>query len=168
MQQYTQTLKEDYPSQAFRVGEWYVIPERSVLMSLNGDVVDLEMMAIELLNYMALNRNEVLSVDTLMDNIWEGKIVTQGTVRRIISVLRKALQDDSKHPTYIQNIPKRGYVLIAEVAFDETIKAFPTQQTLARPAEKEALQTADAQISVPQENVPRSKNMLAAQPCWLQ
>ncbi len=86
-----------------------------MLQSESGEVVELEWMAVELLTYMANHAGEVISIDELMDNVWTGKIVTHSTVRRIISLVRKALKDDIKSPTYIQNIPKRGYVLIAEV-----------------------------------------------------
>ena len=118
MQQSIETIGAESPNRNFRVGDWIVVPERSCMVKLSGESVELELMAIELLNYMANNPNQVLSIDALMDHVWIGKIVTQGTVRRIISILRKALHDDPKHPTYIRNIPKRGYILIAEVELD--------------------------------------------------
>lgn len=120
MKDNVQHVIENNNKNSFNVGEWTVQPERSCMVSANGNVVEIEMMAVELLKYLALHQNNVISVDTLMDNVWAGKIVTQGTIRRIVSILRKALNDDTKHPTYIQNIPKRGYVLIAPVSFDIT------------------------------------------------
>ncbi|MGQ8367089.1 winged helix-turn-helix domain-containing protein [Glaciecola sp. 1036] len=99
------------------VGEWIVHTELSMLQSRHGELVEMEWMAIELLNYMANHKGEVLSIDDLIDNVWTGKVITPGTVRRIISLLRKALGDDIKNPQYIQNIHKRGYVLIADVGY---------------------------------------------------
>lgn len=138
MKDNAQHVIENNKKNTFKVGEWTVQPERSCMMSANGDIVEIEMMAVELLKYLALHQNKVISVDILMDNVWAGKIVTQGTIRRIVSILRKALNDDTKHPTYIQNIPKRGYVLIAPVSFD--IADIDTKVAISNTSEKNSVQ----------------------------
>lgn len=107
----------------FRVGDWVIYSELSCIRSVNGEVVELELIAIELLNYMVSKSGEVVSIDELMENVWSGRIVTHGTVRRIISILRKAFGDDPRSPTYLRNIPKRGYVLIADVSQVEVAAA---------------------------------------------
>lgn len=98
-----------------QVGDYFIYPELSVLQTESGDVIEMECMAIDVLSYMASRCGEVISIDELMEQVWTGKIVTHSTVRRIISLIRKAFNDDVKSPNYIQNIPKRGYVLIAQV-----------------------------------------------------
>lgn len=108
---------EDNKNQgSIQIGDWLVHSEHSMIQSVSlGRIVELECMAIDLLMYMSQHKDRVISVDELMENVWTGKIVTPGTVRRIISLVRKAFSDDAKSPRYIQNIPKKGYVLIAEV-----------------------------------------------------
>jgi len=103
--------------QTLQIGDYFIYPEYSMLQSESGEVVEMECMAIEVLNYMASRSGEVVSIDELMEYVWTGKVVTQSTVRRIISLLRKALKDDVKSPNYIQNIPKRGYILVADVTY---------------------------------------------------
>jgi DNA-binding winged helix-turn-helix (wHTH) protein len=41
--------------------------------------------------------------------------VTQGSVYQAVAELRRILGDDREHPSYIENLPRRGYRLIAPV-----------------------------------------------------
>ena len=52
-----------------------------------------------------------------MESLWPGVIVGEDTLARAVSRLRKALGDETKAPTYIETLPKRGYRLIADVKF---------------------------------------------------
>jgi TolB-like protein/Tfp pilus assembly protein PilF len=52
----------------------------------------------------------------LLDEVWPNVVVTQGSVYQAIGQLRRILGDESEHPRYIENLPRRGYRLIAPVA----------------------------------------------------
>ncbi len=108
---------------SFQVGDWFVFTDFSYIEHQDGRREELEWMALEVLRYLASRQGQLVSVDELMDKVWTGKIVTEGTVRRIISLLRKAFGDDAKTPAYIQSIPKRGYVLIAPVQSTQDMPA---------------------------------------------
>jgi serine/threonine-protein kinase len=58
---------------------------------------------------------EVLCKDELLNTVWEGAFVGEDSLTQAISMVRSALGDDPRNPTYIQTIPKRGYRFIAEV-----------------------------------------------------
>ena len=58
---------------------------------------------------------EVVSKDELIDGVWEGRIISEGTLTNTIAELRGALGDDARNPRYIETIPKRGYRLICPV-----------------------------------------------------
>ena len=57
-----------------------------------------------------------LSVEELLDRVWAGVVVTPDSVYQAVASLRRILGDDAKEPTYITNIPRRGYSLVAPVA----------------------------------------------------
>lgn len=69
----------------------------------------------DVLVFMAGRRDEVLSKETIIDEVWAERYVGDGVLRRQIVELRRALGDDTRHPSYIENIPKRGYRLVARV-----------------------------------------------------
>ncbi len=101
----------------FKVGDWVVNPSTGLLKK-KGDEVKLEPKAMEVLVYLAKNQGEVVSREALEANIWTGVIVGYDAVSGSIIKLRKALGDDTRNPTYIKTVSKRGYQLIAPVLTD--------------------------------------------------
>ena len=79
----------------------------------------------DLLIYLAEHHDQVVSRDQILDEVWNGVVVGDDALTAAIIKLRKALNDDSRNPRFIQTIPKKGYRLIAgisestESAFDE-------------------------------------------------
>src|SRR5262249_19246320 len=69
-----------------------------------------------LLLYLAAHAGRVVDVQHLLDEVWPNVIVTPGSVYQAIAQLRRILGDESEHPKYIENLPRRGYRLIAPVA----------------------------------------------------
>ena len=98
-----------------RVGAWRVDAAREEI-SKDGATVKLERRAIQLLLCLAERPGQILSVDQLLDRVWAGVVVTPDSVYQAVASLRRILGDDTKDPTYIANIPRRGYCLIAPVA----------------------------------------------------
>lgn len=62
----------------------------------------------------------VVSRRALFDEVWPDTSVVDESLTQAISSLRKIFDDDAKHPTIIETIPKKGYRLLATV---ETIPA---------------------------------------------
>jgi TolB-like protein len=60
----------------------------------------------------------VVSIDTLLDQVWLGVIVTPDSVYQAVTALRRQLGDDPKQPAYIATVPRRGYRLMAAVIRD--------------------------------------------------
>ncbi|MCM2678712.1 winged helix-turn-helix domain-containing protein [Echinimonas agarilytica] len=72
----------------------------------------LEPKVMQVLMTLIRNRNRVVSVEELLDEIWEGLVVTPKSAQRSISVLRKVFADDKE--TYIKTFSKRGYQFVIE------------------------------------------------------
>ncbi|MBL4910354.1 MAG: winged helix-turn-helix domain-containing protein [Alteromonadaceae bacterium] len=65
--------------------------------------------------YFIDNNEHYISMQELHDNLWQGRIVSDTAVRRIVSKLRILFGDDHKNPNYIKSLPKKGYKLICKV-----------------------------------------------------
>ena len=59
---------------------------------------------------------EVVSAESLFEQVWPNAIYSPNSVRRNIALLRQALRDNDK--TLIKTHPKRGYSLEANIKFD--------------------------------------------------
>ena len=99
---------------AIRIGAWRIDAARDQI-SKDGATVKLERRAMQLLLCLAEHPGQVLSVEQLLDRVWAGVVVTPDSVYQAVASLRRILGDDTKEPTYIANIPRRGYSLVAPV-----------------------------------------------------
>jgi TolB-like protein/DNA-binding winged helix-turn-helix (wHTH) protein/Flp pilus assembly protein TadD len=99
---------------ALRIGAWRVDPLLDEV-SHDGEVVKLEPRTMRLLVCLAENAGQVVSVQELLDKVWADVIVTPDSVYQSVATLRRTLGDDTKEPSYIANVPRRGYRMIASV-----------------------------------------------------
>jgi TolB-like protein/DNA-binding winged helix-turn-helix (wHTH) protein len=99
------------------VGEWVVEPDLG-RCSRDSDQVSLPPHAMDLLVFLAQRSSEVISIEEMIQEVWHGKPMTTGSVYNSLNTLRQAFGDDPRNPEYIETIPKRGYRLIAPVAFE--------------------------------------------------
>ncbi len=84
------------------------------LWSDTGEVL-LPPKAIDLLIYLAQRPGQIVSRDQIMEALWQDTFTEDHALSVQIAELRKALQDDSKSPKYIETRHRRGYRFIAEV-----------------------------------------------------
>jgi TolB-like protein/DNA-binding winged helix-turn-helix (wHTH) protein/Tfp pilus assembly protein PilF len=117
---------------AFRIRQWRVDPALNEI-SREGTTVQLEPRAMRVLVCLAEYAGEVVSVNQLLDIVWKDLVVTQYSVYQAIAVLRRALGDNAKSPTYIASVPRRGYRVIAPIEPDAK-----TQDAVTLPAEASA------------------------------
>lgn len=106
-------------SGTFRIGEFLIDPQLNTITRDNQST-RLEPKVMQLLQRLSDTAGEVVSKDQLMRAVWTDTIVTDDVLTRAVSELRKAFQDNSKEPRYIQTVPKSGYRLIANVSYDHT------------------------------------------------
>ena len=118
-------------SRVLRIGDWRVDPELDEL-SREGRTIRVEPRTMQLLLYLAAHAGRVIDVQQLLDTVWSNVVVTQGSVYQAVAELRRILGDDREHPSYIENLPRRGYRLIAPVApWNATHSAAPSDSTPA-------------------------------------
>jgi TolB-like protein/DNA-binding winged helix-turn-helix (wHTH) protein/Tfp pilus assembly protein PilF len=85
-------------------------------ISKDGTNVKLEPRTMRLLVCLAENAGQVLSVEQLLDEVWKDVVVTPNSVYHAVAELRRVLGDDPKEPSYIANVLRRGYRLVAPVS----------------------------------------------------
>ena len=108
---------------SFTVGDdWQVEPSLN-LISRSGAAVKLSPRAMDLLVYMSARSGDVISIDDIVENIWDGIFGADGSIYNCVYELRQALGDDPNEPKYIETISKRGYRLIASVVFADRTDA---------------------------------------------
>jgi len=117
------------PIGPFMLGDWEVRPRHNELVS-GQETRHLEPKAMDLLVFMTSRAPEVVSKNAIIDSVWEGRFISEGTLTNTIAELRRALGDDARHPRYIETIPKRGYCLVAAV---EPVSSSTADDTQASP-----------------------------------
>lgn len=78
----------------------------------------IEPKAMHVLYILACHPNDTVERGELLRDVWNGRVVVEEALTRIISQLRQAL-GDSKQRRLIQTVPKKGYRLRGEVNWPE-------------------------------------------------
>ena len=74
----------------------------------------------DILVYLVVHRERVVSSDELLDQFWSGRVVEESTIHRHISQIRSLLGDSAREPQYIKTVNKRGYQAIASTGVAES------------------------------------------------
>ena len=106
----------------FTVGQWTVTPALDRI-ERNGHSITIEPTAMAVLVYLAHRAGQVISNTELTAAVWNERVVGDDAVYQRIHRLRTVLEDDPRHATYIETIPKKGYRLIAPQEFIEDSEA---------------------------------------------
>lgn len=75
----------------------------------------LEPKALEVLRLLAREPGAVVTRDSLLDGCWPDCTGSDEALTQAVAQIRRAFRDDSRSPSYVQTIPKRGYRLVASV-----------------------------------------------------
>lgn len=94
------------------LGDWTFHPAAAELRC-GAERRRLENRAARVLELLCKRRDEVVSQEQLVDQIWGGRALSQNSVAVVVGDLRRALGDDARQPRYIETVSKRGYRLIA-------------------------------------------------------
>ena len=99
--------------------------ERGVLEAADGTETTLRPKTLDLALLLLRNPGRVVSRAEILDRVWPGVFVTDDSVTQCVVELRRALGDRAG---LLKTIPKRGYVLEAEVL--KAVEALPPRPAL--------------------------------------
>jgi len=86
----------------------------------DGEPVQLQGRALDILCALAAANGEVVGKDDLMARLWPGRIVEEGNIHVHVSALRKTLGDHGDGHSYVVTVPGRGYRLAGLAGSPET------------------------------------------------
>ena len=115
----------------FRLGEWYVCPERNCIAS-DGKELHLEGKVMGVLVYLSDRAGQVVAKTELLDRVWPNQDVADGVLTRAVYELRRALDDDAGKPRYIENVPRIGYRLLEEPRSEASTEFKPSRVSRGR------------------------------------
>ena len=116
----------------FRFDEFRVFPDRGEIRA-GGDTRRLEPRVMDVLVLLAANEGDVVSRDTLIEEVWRGALISDDVISRCIYQLRKELGERGRE--LIRTVPKRGYRLTGTIAPIDEFPARPSadSESPARP-----------------------------------
>lgn len=86
------------------------------LLEYRGNPVELQHTPAEILSLLLHSPKQLVTRDQIIKSIWGSQVVDfDQNINFNIKCIRKALNDDSRHPQYIQTVPRKGYRFIGEV-----------------------------------------------------
>lgn len=109
-------------SALYRFDEFQLDPIRGVVLGSDGVELHLRPKAFALMRYLLDNPGRLLGREELLDALWPDVVVTDDSLTQCMSDLRHAF--GPRAPKVLRTIPKRGYMLAAEVRRD----AVPRQE----------------------------------------
>ena len=114
-----------------------------------GRAIELEPKPLEVLLYLLHHPGEVATKEVILEAVWPGLMVVDGSLATAVSKLRKAIGDDDSQ--IIQTVPRVGYRLAVPV------RARTNAATLDSLRGQDADSSAQAQVATP----PRTKRAIA-------
>ena len=121
-------MNEHAGHEAYRVGD-LTLDVDARLLRRAGAVVPLPPKTFELFVELVRRAPGVVRRQELLDTVWLHELVNDEALTQRVMLLRRALGDDPKEPTFIASAPRWGYRLVAAV---ERIEAAP-QEPVAAP-----------------------------------
>jgi DNA-binding winged helix-turn-helix (wHTH) protein/Flp pilus assembly protein TadD len=97
----------------------FTLDTRRKRLTRGTQSVELSEHQFDVLAHLVAHAGEIVSKDALIEAAWREVAVTDNSLEQAISVLRRALGDNSRKPEMIQTVPRRGYRFAAEVVREE-------------------------------------------------
>lgn len=134
-----------------------------------GDIVSLTPKAFDTLLILIRNNGNVVTKDTILDEVWKDTFVEEATLAQNISTLRKTLAKYDKDKEFIVTIPRRGYRFVAdvtEILADEEVLRVEKHSVTRIALEQEQIHDSDDSVAnsltkqTPTANLSANKKLL--------
>jgi DNA-binding winged helix-turn-helix (wHTH) protein len=102
------------PRRLYEFGEFRLDPAER-LLTRHDQPVELPPKAFDVLVFLVERHGRLVRKDEFLQELWPGTFVEEGTLKRHISALRKALGQNGGEDRYIETLPKAGYRFAAPV-----------------------------------------------------
>lgn len=92
----------------------FELDEPARALRLDGRDQALQPLVFDLLSYLVAHRERVVPKEELLDKLWADVVVTDGSLQRVVSMLRAVLREGGL-PEAVQTFSRRGYRFCAEL-----------------------------------------------------
>ena len=99
----------------YRFGD-YELDTKSFRLTASGSEIAVEPQVFSLLQFLIENYDRVVSKDEIIEHVWDGRIVSDGTLNSRINSARRAVGDDGKAQAVIKTFPRRGFKFVGDIA----------------------------------------------------
>lgn len=82
---------------------------------LRGKAVAMQPQVFDLLLFLIENHDRLVTKDEIIDAVWEGRAISDGSLNARINAARKAIGDTGENQDLIRTIPRKGFRFVAEV-----------------------------------------------------
>lgn len=107
-------------SHGFVLGGSIVEPRLGIVIT-KGEARHLAPRAMAVLLLLAEHRDRVVTHDYIATHFWQNDNISHGTLSRLISEIRRSLDDDPRHPQFVETVPQQGYRLICSVVAEDDL-----------------------------------------------
>ncbi len=105
----------------------YSLDTERLVLSLDNNEIPTEPQVFDLLRLLVENAGTVVTKDTMMDVVWNGRIVSEATVSARINAARKAVGDDGKRQAVIKTVSRRGLELVVPITTIDAVADNPQE-----------------------------------------
>src|SRR5437588_7454915 len=102
------------PRKRYQLDGYSLVPDEQIL-SRRGQQIHLQRKPFQVLTYLVEHVDRIVSRAELLDRFWNGKDVYDDTLRKCVGAIRKALDDQSEQPRFIETRWGVGYRYIGPV-----------------------------------------------------
>lgn len=106
-----------------------------------GESIDIQSQVFDLLYYLVRHRNQVITKQVLLEQVWGHTHLTDATIGQAIRKARQAVGDDGKRQEIIRTVHGQGFNFVAAV------RVLSEQQTKTESISEQANKTSPATIS---------------------
>ncbi len=107
--------------------------ELSLQLRVNGRAAEVELKPLEVLLQLLLRAGEIVPKEALLDSVWPGINVVDGSLATAVSKLRKALGDENSE--VILTVPRVGYRLAVPVQTEQVAAPSPWREIEFKPGD---------------------------------
>ena len=93
----------------------YTVDTEQLELARDGVAIPLQPQAFSLLVFLIERADRVVSKDEIIESVWQGRIVGDGTLNARINALRRALSDDGATQSMIKTFPRQGFRFVGEL-----------------------------------------------------
>jgi DNA-binding winged helix-turn-helix (wHTH) protein/tetratricopeptide (TPR) repeat protein len=91
----------------------YELDEENATLACDGKSIPLPPTPFAVLCALVRQQGTLVTKNSLLDEVWGHRFVTESVLKTVIGKVRTALQDDARQPRFIETVSRRGYRFIA-------------------------------------------------------